>query len=83
MDFELSGNKYSPSGLQLSLSAAGIALVLHVIYSLYLHPLASIPGPLFARLSYAWLYTVSLGGRRCLEVHELHKVRLLQSSDTV
>ncbi|KAL4966559.1 cytochrome P450 [Aspergillus stella-maris] len=44
-----------------------------VVYNLYLHPLASYPGPLLARSSLIWRFYYTLGGRFHLAIDHGHK----------
>ena len=53
----------TPSSSPLAAFAIGLAvLVLPILYRLYFHPLSHIPGPLFARITSLYLYTISYRG---------------------
>jgi hypothetical protein len=57
------------------LLATFIWCVTVVVYRLYFHPLAKIPGPLLAKAThaYSFYYNGVLGGRYYLKIEELHK----------
>lgn len=44
-------------------------------YRLYFHPLANVPGPLLAKITYlySFYYNFLCGGRLYLKIEELHK----------
>ena len=46
-----------------------------IVYRLYLHPLAGVPGPKLAALTswYEFYYDCVLGGKYCFKIDELHK----------
>lgn len=45
-----------------------------VIYQLYFHPLAKVPGPFFARAFYFYSFWYNLnGGRLYLQIQKLHE----------
>lgn len=48
-------------------------LISGVLFKIYLNPLAHIPGPLFARLTSIWLYSLSYRGIEASTVDNLHK----------
>ena len=63
------------SRLSFSGTASSVLTVLTtiIIYRLYLHPLAHIPGPLLARLTSLWLYREVYRGTEASTLVELHK----------
>ncbi|OJD15879.1 hypothetical protein AJ78_03897 [Emergomyces pasteurianus Ep9510] len=73
----LQGSPAAPLGLVASsvTSAAIIWYAAVVVYRLYFHPLATIPGPWLARAThlYCFYYNCILGGRFYLEVERMHK----------
>jgi cytochrome P450 len=50
-----------------------LALVTTAVYRVYFHPLAHIPGPLKAKLSSWYLYTLSYHGVEASRIDELHQ----------
>ncbi|KAL3584919.1 hypothetical protein FPOAC2_14700 [Fusarium poae] len=62
---------YSP---WILLPCFGIAYILvNVIYNLFFHPLAKVPGPFLARLTKLWLLSEELGGDAANTLARLHK----------
>lgn len=59
----------TPPGI---LSLLLVAFLVYTIYTLYLHPLASIPGPILARLSPLWTYIHSYLGDECSLITAAH-----------
>ncbi|KAE9964607.1 hypothetical protein BLS_002862 [Venturia inaequalis] len=55
------------------LAAAVIALFSTIVYRLYFHPLAHIPGPFLARFTSLWLYRLSYSGTEATTIDGLHK----------
>ncbi|PVH72215.1 cytochrome P450 [Cadophora sp. DSE1049] len=51
---------------------ASIGLVWLIVYRLFVHPLAGIPGPFFARVSRLWLLRNDFGWRGSENLHYLH-----------
>lgn len=43
------------------------------IYNIFLHPLRHIPGPLLAKLSRCWLFSLEIRGTQHLKIHSLHR----------
>ena len=66
----LSLTLHSPATIPFFLS---IFLVLIVTYRLFLHPLSHIPGPLLARISSLYLYTVCYLGIECQQIAHYHR----------
>lgn len=60
--------------LGLTLSAVAILLIVTALYRVYLHPLASIPGPNLAALSsiYEFYFDCWLEGKFIFEIRRLH-----------
>lgn len=54
-------------------AAVGLTLISTILYRIYLSPLAHIPGPLIARLTSIWLYSLSYRGIEASTVDNLHK----------
>lgn len=54
-------------------AAVVITLISTILYKIYLNPLAHIPGPLIARLTSIWLYSLSYRGIEASTVDNLHK----------
>lgn len=54
-------------------AAVLVILISTALYRIYLHPLAHIPGPLVARLTSIWLYSLSYRGIEATTVNNLHK----------
>ncbi|KAF2001354.1 cytochrome P450 [Amniculicola lignicola CBS 123094] len=50
-----------------------VAIILRVLYNLFVHPLRSFPGPLLARASILPYQQVALDGRLPKWIHELHQ----------
>lgn len=55
------------------LAAVVIALISTILYKIYLNPLAHIPGPVIARLTSIWLYSLSYRGIEASTVDNLHR----------
>lgn len=51
----------------------GLAIVSMILYRIIYDPLAHIPGPLVARFTPIWLYSLSLRGIEASTIDELHK----------
>lgn len=53
--------------------ATAVGSIVTVVYRIFFHPLAHVPGPLLAKAStlYSYWYTFR-GGRFYLQVHKLH-----------
>lgn len=54
-------------------AAVVITLISTILYKIYLNPLAHIPGPLIARLTSIWLYSLSYRGIEASTVDNLHR----------
>ena len=54
-------------------AAVVLAIASTVLYRIYCDPLAHIPGPLIARLTPIWLYSLSFRGIEASAIDELHK----------
>jgi hypothetical protein len=69
-----------PAPLTLVFTAVfAISIIYYVgsiVYRLYFHPLANIPGPLFAKITYlySFYYNCLCGGRFYMKIDELHKI---------
>jgi hypothetical protein len=69
-----------PAPLKLVFTAVfAISIIYYVgsiVYRLYFHPLANIPGPLFAKITYLYFfyYNCLCGGRFYMKIDELHKI---------
>jgi hypothetical protein len=68
------GEHSSLALIALFITASSIVLTSRAIYLLYLHPLASFPGPRKAALSTWWVYGVSKTGRAEQTFEQLHKI---------
>lgn len=55
------------------IAAVVITLISTILYKIYFNPLAHIPGPLIARLTPMWLYSLSYRGIEASTVDDLHK----------
>lgn len=42
------------------------------IYNIFFHPLRHIPGPLLAKVSRCWLFSLEIRGTQHLKIHSLH-----------
>jgi hypothetical protein len=60
-----------PYGLAASL----VSFTSLIVYRLYFHPLAHVPGPPLARVTYLfeWYYDILLGGRFRYQLKKLHE----------
>lgn len=57
----------------LAACAAVLSVCLYrIIYNLFLHPLAGVPGPKLAACSRLWFLRLELGGRPHEQIMELH-----------
>lgn len=54
-------------------AAVVLSLISTILYKIYLSPLAHIPGPLIARLTSIWLYSLSYRGIEASTIDNLHK----------
>lgn len=54
-------------------AAVVLVVISTVLYRIYCDPLAHIPGPLIARLTPIWLYSLSFRGIEASAIDELHK----------
>ncbi|KAG8627960.1 hypothetical protein KVT40_003833 [Elsinoe batatas] len=58
------------SGILISL---GLSLVSSIVYNLWLHPLASVPGPILGRSCLLWRFYHSMSGRYHRAIEEEHR----------
>ncbi|KAF5581863.1 cytochrome P450 monooxygenase [Fusarium pseudoanthophilum] len=65
---------FTDFSLWILLPCFGIAyLLVNVIYNLFFHPLAKLPGPFLAKLTKFWLFSEELGGDAANTLARLHK----------
>ncbi|KAF5633095.1 cytochrome P450 monooxygenase [Fusarium tjaetaba] len=65
---------FTDFSLWILLPCFGIAyLLFNVIYNLFFHPLAKLPGPFLAKLTKFWLFSEELGGDAANTLARLHK----------
>ncbi|KAH0293761.1 putative cytochrome P450 [Aureobasidium namibiae CBS 147.97] len=60
--------------LSVGFLLASLYISCHMVYNLYFHPLASFPGPFWARSSLLWRIYHSSGGRFHRRIYEQHKI---------
>ncbi|EPE25091.1 Cytochrome P450 [Glarea lozoyensis ATCC 20868] len=56
------------------LTVSFVLLIHHVVYNVYFHPLAHIPGPIIARISPLWLWYHSYIGDEATVIDNLHEI---------